>query len=450
MLRSHFVNRSFLVSCCAFLLSAFLLSSSHTALAGLWTDYKGLYDRRVEEFKGYDIWGNTFLPPAGMWFFQYKYNTIRSDSRFDADNNEGPILAPLDILGGKLDFGPKGSAQAHKFMLICGLGRKWAIGFENQIGTLDLKFDVDYKPPTDLSAIIAAQIIARRYDVIPFTESLEGLWQTIELLGHPRPVLEQDQGVQIGDFGMAIGCNYFRRSLLSCLAAVKVSFPTGHIADSNLALVYALGPDLDIGVGSYGFELGHLLDFRLPKPLNWIVIMNEIYYSFYTSHKRTSPTVFTEPNQDLLGILNTLGTDLGPYFPDLSHMEAEYKYHPGSKVRGVLQVAPTLFGIIPISLGIQGNYTRASTITTNTPEFVEYINAIGLLADSWLIDSWVKITLGLFPLRIPVTLAAGYNMPIAGRNSLIYKGNWEFTFQFYSPWFFGEQIIDLRKDKKNS
>jgi len=431
------------------LFSALSLSIPAVAVAGLWQDYRGLYDRRLEEFKGYDIWGNTFLPPAGMWFFQYKYNTVRSNTRFGADRKEGPILAPVDIMGGTLDFGPRGTARAHKFMFICGLGRRWAIGCEAQVGTIDLAFDVDYHPPQDPSTQLVAHLIGRRYHVKPFTESLEGLWETLELLGHPRPVLErQEGGLQAGDVALAIGYNYYRSKLVSCLAALKLSLPTGHIADSNSALVFALGPDLDVGVGSFGFEFGHLLDIRLPKPLDWIVFMNELYYSNYTTHTRTSPTVFTRPNQEVLKVLNTLGTDLGPYFPDLSRMEPEYSYHPGSKVRGVLQVAPALFGILPVSLGIQGTYTNASEIITTTPEFVEYINAIGLLADSWLIDSWVKVTLGLFPFRIPVALSAGYNMPIAGKNSLILKDNWEFTFQFYSPWFFGEQIVDLRKEAK--
>jgi hypothetical protein len=420
--------------------------------AGLWQGYKTLYERRVEEAREYDIWGNTWLPPAGMWALQYKFNTVRANTRYDADGNEGSILEPIDILGGTLDFNPKGSAKAHKFAFLCGLGKRLAFGMECQVGTLDLEFDVNYVPPDiDAMAFPGAQailegILRRNFNIEPFTQSLEGLWQTIELLGHPRPVLEQeDDGLKVGDLSVAFGWNYFRAKNLSFMAAFKVSFPTGHIADSNEALVYALGPDLDVGVGSYGFEFGHLLDFRLPKPLDWIVVMTEVFYSFYTEHSRESPTVFTEPDQDLLDLINAIGAltggvDLGPFFPDLSRMEAEYDYLPGSKVRGVLQIAPNLFGILPLSLGIQGTYTNASEITTSTPEFVQYIDAIGLLADSWLIDSWVKLTLGLFPFYVPVTLAVGFNMPIAGKNSLILKDNWEFSFQFYSPWFFGEQI----------
>ena len=446
-----------------FLLLSFLLPATRVE-AGLWDDYNALLDQRAAEAEGYEIWGNTFLPPAGMWGFQYKYNIIKSDSRYDENGKKGPILAPVDILGGELDLNPRGSAVAHKFAFLCGLGKGWAFAIECQMGTYDLEFDVDYRPPTTDEAKIAAFAIN---DLLPFfglippdqvptekfTESLEGLWQTIELLGHPRPVLvQEDKGLKMGDLSLAVGCNYYRTKHISLLGAVKFSFPTGHTADPNSALTFALGPDLDVGVGSYGFEFGHLVDFRLPEPLDWIMFATEVYYSFYTKHKRKSPTVFTKPNENIITILDWAGTDVGPYFPDLSRMESEYEYLPGSKVRGVFQILPTLFGILPLSFGIQANYTNGSEITTNTPEFVQYINAIGLLADSWSVEGWAKITLGLFPLKIPATISAGFNQPIAGKNALILEDNWEFTFQFYSPWFFGEQIFPVKKifsDKKD-
>ena len=431
------------------ILPGILLGQGIPSEAGLWQDYKSLFDRRTEQAREWDIWGNTFLPPAGMWMAQYKFNTIRANTRFGEDGKEGPILAPLEVLGGKLDFGPSGSAQAHKLAVILGLGKRWGVGVEMQVGTFDLQFDVNYDPPTDpLIDLAARTLISRRYGIEPFTESLEGLWQTIELLGHPRPVLEQkDNGLKVGDVSFAVGYNYLRTKHFSCLAALKFSFPTGHIADENAGLVFALGPDIDVGVGSFGFELGHLMDYRPPKPFDWIIFMTEVYYSFYADHTRKSPTVFTKPNEEVLALLNLFGTDLGPYFPDLSQMEPEYTYRPGSKVRGVFQVAPTLFGLIPLTFGVSGTYTNASEITTSTPAFVEYIDAIGLLADSWLVDSWAKVTLGLFPLRIPVSLAVGFNYPLAGKNALIYKDNWEFTFQFYSPWFFGEQLPPRFKKK---
>ena len=441
------VRRSFLGPGGLFflLLSLFLLPANRVE-AGLWEDYNALFDQRAAEAEGFEIWGNTFLPPAGMWGFQYKYNIVKSDSRYDDKGNKGPILAPVDILGGELDLNPRGTAVAHKFAFLCGLGKNWAFALECQMGTYDLEFDVGYRPPTDFLAKVAAEYFHLTYGVERFTESLEGLWQTIELLGHPRPVLvQEDKGLKLGDLSLAVGCNYFRTKHISLLGAVKFSFPTGHTADPNSALTFALGPDLDVGVGSYGFEFGHLADFRLPEPLDWIMCATEVYYSFYTKHKRKSPTVFTKPEQDIITILDLIGAEVGPYFPDLSQMESEYEYLPGSKVRGVFQIMPTLFGILPLSFGIQANYTNGSVITTNTPEFVQYINAIGLLADSWSVEGWAKITLGLFPLKIPATISAGYNMPIAGKNALILEDNWEFSFQFYSPWFFGEQIFPVKK-----
>jgi len=425
---------------------ALLIPAPQVRAANPLEDYISLFDQRAAEARGYDLWGNTFLPPAGMWGVQYKWNTVKSDSRYDENGKKGPILKPLDIFGGSLDLNPRGTAQAHNFSIICGLGKGWAVAMEIPTGFYHLEFDVEYDPPTSFTARAASVVISELFGTPPFTESLEGLWQTIELLGHPRPVLDvTDQSLKLGDVSLAVGCNYYRTKYFSFLGAVKVSFPTGHVADPNASLIFALGPDIDVGVGSFGFEFGHLLDIRFPKPLDWIIIATEVFYSFYTEHKRESPTVFTPPNEDVLALLRLTGTDVGPYFPDLSKMEREYGYIPGAKVRGTFQVLPTLFGLIPLNLGVQANYTNASQILTSTPEFKTYVDAVGLVADGWSVEAFAKVTLGLFPLKIPATISVGYNKSIAGKNALILDNNIELTFQVYSPWFLGEQLFPVKK-----
>ncbi len=381
--------RSFLFTLILLVPLCLFLARPSAAQAGPMDGYISLFNQRAAEAEGYEIWGNSWLPPAGMWGIQYKWNMISSDSRYDENGKKGPILKPIDIFGGSLNLNVQGSAQGHTFTFLCGLGKRWAAGMDFLVGYYDLDFDVEYTAPTSFTAQAASAVISELFGTEPFTESLEGLWQTIELLGHPRPVLiGNDQTLKLGDISLVVGCNYYRTKHFSFLGALKVSFPTGYLADPNKSLIFALGPDVDVGVGSFGFELGHMIDIRLPKPLDWIIIATEVFYSFYTEHTRESPTVFTAPNEDVLALLSLTGTDVGPYFPDLSNMEPEYGYIPGSKVRGTFQVLPTLFGLIPLAFGIQANYTNASIIQTNTPEFVTYVDAIGLVADSWSVEAW--------------------------------------------------------------
>ena len=174
-------------------------------------DYVTLFDQRAAEATGWEIWGNTFLPPAGMWGIQYRWNTVSSDSRYDENGEKGPILKPIDIFGGSLDLNPQGSAQSHTFTFLCGLGKRWAVAMDFPVGYYDLRFDVQYDPPTSFTAQVASVVISELFGTEPFTESLEGLWQTIELLGHPRPVLQStEQSLKLGDISLAVGCNYFR------------------------------------------------------------------------------------------------------------------------------------------------------------------------------------------------------------------------------------------------
>ena len=412
-----------------------------TAEAGLWQDYGDLYTRRAEEMKELGLWGGTALPPAGMWSLQEKHIRYSCDSKFDEHGNRGPVLKPLDILGGSLDLAPRATLSGHIVSFLCGLGKGWAFALQAEFGNLDVEFDVDYRAPASPEARLTADVLHFLYGTERFTESMEGLWQTFELLGHPRLTLQsEDGGLKMGDFSAILGCNYWRSSTVSLLGAVRLSFPTSRLAEANKSLTFALGPDKDTGTGSYGFEFAHLSDFRLSKSLGWLVFSTELYYSFYLEHQRESPTVFTKPNQGVIALLDLAGVHVGPYFPDLSGMEAEYGFRPGSRAKGVFQIVPTFLGILTVTAGVEMYYNQAAAITTSTPEFRQYIDAVGLLKESWVFKALSRVAVGLYPLKIPVTLAAGFYFPVAGKNFLVLNDNWEFVFQFSSPWVFGNEI----------
>ena len=409
------------------------------AFGGLWQDYKDLFDRRVGQVQEMDLWGNTVLPVRGMFAFQYKYNTTRCNERYGERGEVGPILAPLDIMGGKLDFGPGGVGEGHTFQFLLGLGEGVAFGVEIPFVRYELEFDVKYSPPTDSLSEVAAEIISRAWGTERFTDSIEGLWQTIELLGHPRPSFTgQNSSLQMGDMSVAMGWNYLRGKRVSLMTVLKLALPTGPVAHQDKAIIFALGPDIDVGVGSLGIQFGNMVDFRLPKPLDNFVITAEAYYTYYREQTRKAPTLFTKPNQGVIGLLDFAGADVGPYFPDLSRMKAEYTYKPGPNWKWVVQCGGALFGILPLGVGIQGTYFQTSEIISNSKEFMQYVDAVGLVADAYIYELWFKVPIGLYPLRIPVTIAAGFNTPVAGKNYFILRDNWDFSLMFYSPWIFGE------------
>ncbi|MBZ0252049.1 MAG: hypothetical protein K8I02_01800, partial [Candidatus Methylomirabilis sp.] len=449
-------------------------------------DYDALLQKRIRQVqeRSDQLWGNTVLPLQGMFMFQYKYTHVRTDERYDDKGRRGAPVKPVDVFGGKLDFGLKGKGIGHTFTMLYGITDTVAFFAEQPIGILMPDFNIKYTPPSNASPLDTASLLD---GILPelypddFTESLqtlEGLYQAIELFGRPRPN-EQDElhDFQLGDFVFGLGWNYYRSRYVSAVGGVKVTTPTGHVADENNALNFALGPEIDIGVGHWGFDLAHFLDWRLPEPFdfwNWTL---ELGYAYYFEAKRKSPTNFVAPkrfalrSQDnfvlasllrsvlppenivpgdnpldftvtgsLIDVLTavdpTIADQLAPVFPDFSNLSRTYKYRPGQQFRAQLQITPVLFGVIPTAFGVAYRFTEESEISANIPEFKTFVDAVELVAESELWSVWGKVTIPLLPLKLPIFISLGIELPIAGRNAFIYKDNFEVRAQVISPWFF--------------
>ncbi|MCA9772083.1 MAG: hypothetical protein KC466_06720 [Myxococcales bacterium] len=469
------------------------LNDAHSAIQkGLYDGfdaYDALLQRRIEQITEKDLWG-TVLPLQGMFILQYKYNHVRTNQRYDDKGVRGPTIKPLDVFGGSLDFGVTGVGRGHTLTLLYGITDRVVFFAEQQFGQLVPSFNVKYTPPKvesplDTAALLDS-ILPELYpnDFTSSLQSLEGVFQAVELFGRPRPNVDETiDDIKFSDFVFGVGYNYYRGKHVNLTAGVKVNTPTGDIADPNNALTYALGPELDVGVGHWGLDFAHFLDVRLPEPFDWVQFTLEFGYAYFFEGKRPAPTTFVPPlafnlrsedNFFLAGLLSgllppentipgnnpfdfavtgtlidvieavdqvggtSLAQDLAPVFPDLSNLGKTIDYRPGQQLRGQISIAPLLFGLIPTSFGVSYRYTEASVIKSKAPEFATFVEAVQLVAESQEWNVWGKVTLPLLPLKIPAFVSVGVQFPLAGRNSFVFKDNYEFTFQFISPWFFPE------------
>ncbi len=451
----------------------------------LWDDWAALLERRTQQvLKRESLWRNTAVPLQGMLLVQYKYKTIKVKERFNADGVAGPTLAPVDVFGGKLDFGLTGTGEGHTFQFFYGITDRITFFAEQPFGRLTPTFHVRYTPPDASSPTSTASLLdAILPQLFPedYTDSLqnlEGLWQAIELFGRPRPDTEQVlDDLELGDFTFGIGVDYLRTDHLGLAAAFKVVAPTGHLAAPNNSLIFALGPELDIGVGSWGFQGQQWIDWRFPEPLGFLSWTLEMGYQYYLPTDRKSPTNFTEPvafritsqekpvlaalfrsvlppsqteplagggyavNGTLIDVLNAvdpaLADELAPVFPDLSGLGKTYHYTPGSQFAAQLQASYSLFGI-GLAGGSTFNWTESATIEGNVPEFAQFVDAVQLVAESWRWAAWGKVSVPLLPLQIPAIVAAGMEFQIKGKNAFVYEDNIEVTCGVIVPWFFPE------------
>lgn len=464
-------------------------STIQRGLYDIYDSYDALLQKRIQQVTEKDLWG-TVLPLQGMFILQYKFNHVRTSQRFDDHGVRGPTIRPLDVFGGELDFGVKGTGRGHTLTLLYGITDRVVFFAEQQFGKLVPRFNVKYTPPPiesplDTPALLDA-ILPQLYpdDFTSTLQTLEGVFQAVELFGRPRPnVTETIDDLKFADFVFGFGYNYYRGKHLNLTAGVKVNTPTGDIADENNALTYALGPELDVGVGHWGVDLAHFLDVRLPEPFDWVQFTLELSYAYFFEDERPAPTTFTPPlpfafrsedNFLLAGLLSGLlppentipgdnpfdftvtgtlidvieavdqvgGTsiaeDLAPVFPDLSRLGKTIDYRPGQQFRGQISISPLLFGLLPTSFGVSYRWTEASEIKSKAPEFATFVEAVELVAESQEWNVWGKVTLPLLPLKIPAFVSVGVQFPLAGRNSFVFKDNYEFVVQFISPWLFPE------------
>ena len=270
--------------------------------------------------------------------------------------------------------------------------------------------------------------------------ALEALWLTFEALGRPRPNLNVGSvSEKIGDMSLAVAWNYHRTENTSYATGFKVGFPTGDVAAADNSLTYALGPEIDLGLGSYSIEVGHIFDIRPPKPYRWFIISVEAYAAYYFKAKRDAPSTFTEPNPGLKQVLDILEPimdldDVTSYFPDLSGLSGKIDYRPGGQLKWVLQFVPTFAWWFPLSFGVTGIYFESSVAEGNVPGFQELVDALGLVGRAHRYELWGKASIGLFALGIPATVSMGFNHYLAGENVLILEDNYDFTCQIYIPW----------------
>lgn len=450
---------------------------------GLWDQYNALLERRVEQVtQRDDLWRNTLVPLKGMFLLNYKYKTVKTSKRFDDQGNAGPTLKPIDVFGGKLDFGLTGKGEAHTFQLYYGITDRVTFFAEQPFGHLTPTFHVRYDPPPNDSATSTASLLdALLPQLYPddFTESLqtlEGLWQAIELFGRPRPNIDQVvDDLVLGDLTFGVGADYLRTEHLGLASAFKVVAPVGHLAEANNSLIFALGPEIDIGVGSWGLQAQQWIDWRFPKPLDFLSWTFDFGYQYYFESTRDSPTNFTPPvpfrvsskqqpviaalfrsvlppehteplpgggyavNGTLIDVIDAVdpatAAQLAPVFPDLSGLAPSYQYKPGSQFACELMASYSLFGI-GIAGGSNFNWTESAEIRGNVPEFAQFVDAVQLVAEGWRWSAWTKLSVPLFPLRIPAVAAAGIEFALEGKNSFIFDDNIEVTFGFISPWFF--------------
>jgi len=388
---------------------------------GYWTYLR----TRAGEIADSDLWGRvTAQLPKGVLGIKFEIAHMQADSKYDDKGDEGPIVEPIELddpFGGEgrfmsLDLNAEGHGYGYTFQLSYGLNDPADVYIEFPFQQEFLYLHPEFEPGT------CAELGIR---------TLDDLYELLEMLGRPRMKEKyESDGLELGDIHAGVSWNYYRSRYLSLAATGRAFFPTGRLADPNQALAYGLGPQLDVGMGSYAIGATHGLDFRPPWPLRLLTTSFELSWAYYFRGRRESPR-FLKPQVD---IEKTFGADpeIMAYFPDLSDMPDHYYLTYGHQID--YSVALGLdFTYFAVAVGYSYAWAQEPELDTSCETFEQMVELFGMFAE----QESKKLTLhagsDLFRLGVPVAWEFVYEYPIGGKNEIKFEDYYQLTTQLFFP-----------------
>lgn len=367
-----------------------------------------------------DLWGATATIPQGYLVLYGGWGTMRPHKRYDEDRELIDMLPVFDVPDPfhgdgdffSFDFHADGSLMGFTFGAMYGINDTVSIGFNTIFSKLEISMDPIFTPGS-----------CERLGVATLGE----FYKLLELLGRPRPKHSYtSDGVDWGDTSISVIWNYFRGDWFSAGLTGNMFLPTAHQADPNTSLIFALGPDIDSGTPAWGFGINKMLDFKLPKPADFITLSITGEAAYYFQTKRKSPR-FLEPNQDVWDYMTAQGVELD-FLPDLSDMDEYYYYTPPPWVAASIGL-----GAGPFSLAYRHGWGFEADYQSNSPGFRKMLDEIGLVGtgdDGKIIFS---ASVPLTPIYLPAIAQFRMEYVTDGRNNLVFRDIYQAGIGIFIP-----------------
>lgn len=367
-------------------------------------------------------WGYvTPLLPKGFFSIHFSSRFLRWDSKYDEDGNSERFKDQIKFSDPTSDFFnlnvmAKGSSQFHNLFLSYGI-----------TDSLDLVFN----------APMVYQNNRMIYDFMPGKSSAMGLRSTkefidfLEELGRPRPVLKYvSVAWEMSDINLGTDWNFFRNHNFSSVFSWRAILPTGRLADPNQALIFGLGPQLDSGKGSFGFNSGFGFDFRPPKPVDIMHWALKGEYSYRFKGKRRAPA-FHEPNQNAVNSLDAFGVNTD-YYPDLSKMDDYYYVTPQSAFDGLAYWGFDL-KYVDFGLGYQYHWRQEPLVDSDSKAFEKMLDLYGSFTSVQRGNALAYINVPMYHYHVPLEIYFEYRLSLHGKNSFVFKDDYQGGAKLYIP-----------------
>lgn len=354
------------------------------------------------------LWGASSTIPEGYGIVFFGWQHRRAWKRFDKDrkiDDVVPVITAPDPFEKKgkfftFDFGVSGRLQGYGAGFQYGVTDTLTVGINTFWAVIHIDIDPIFTPGSSDQIGVVTR---------------EDFYKVLVEMGRPIPVTEYDSSpADLGDTTIDVKWNPWRGKYVSTGVTGGIITPTAHRADPNQAIIFGLGPDLDVGATTWGGKLGGIFDVRLPDPVKWVTFSFSAEGAAFLETIRETPE-FPKQNQDVKDYLASQGVDVN-IFPDLSDIESTYGYTPGPWF-----AAQAGIGMGPLSIAYRHGFAGAANYRTDSEGLKTLIDEIGLVGygdDGKII---VNMIAPLTPLFIPGLLNFNFEYATDGRNALIFR-----------------------------
>lgn len=387
-------------------------------------DYAVSVAREIEDNNDLLLWGR--LPmrqPADTLGARISYQYRRIDSVYDANGAESKNLGrfvvpdPFSSSGDFLAVSPSLHGRIHRINLEASYGLTDSLTWYGRLPLQEEEMWLDFDFVAGSSAAIGIRTV-------------DDWFLALEQLGRPAPVRRYRSTTwELGDMETGVSWNYLRSSPAYLTLAFRGFVPTGRLADPNQALIYGLGPQIDVGRGSFGAGVTHRVDYFFPVASRWLGVVLEANYDFVFVGKRRTPH-FLKPDPTFYSQLDRLGVDKR-LFPDLSHSPDYYYVTPGSQFDYLAGVSMR-FHYFGVGAGFTTEWDEQPKIhgDSEIKALLDATNAYPARTRTAVVG---EVGVPLTPLYVPGIVGLSFHYPVSGRNVLREEDNFSAQLQLFFP-----------------
>jgi hypothetical protein len=370
------------------------------------------------------LWGRVVerVPASGLGI-ELDYFNRRFDGSYDGQGHSAELLQPIklhDPFGGHgqfLEFDPEARCRIRTFNMRLSYGVTDDVQLYADLPVVHQEGWLIYQFYPGTSVNLGVRTLADAF-------------RLFRQFGRPDPIGRfHDPGWNFGDTSAGVVWTYLDTPHVMLATQFNVTAPTGLTANPNQAQRFGLGVQIDEGQGAVAPGVTEDLRLRVPEA-DWIAFRVQAGVDYYLPQRRRAPT-WEKPNSQAESLKRLIGLQGDDRFIDAWGAPSHYLLTLGAELNTMAAVT-FQFPYFSAGVGYLYNYRQTPMVDVDW-RWERFFKA----SDSYLMGDAHALALQvgapLLPLRLPGLINLGYEIPLTGRNSIVFDDRFQAQLMFVLP-----------------